>query len=431
METAKNQLKKIASNVQRIEHCGMYVDLLSTSEKTVRIGCMPDIAKFLAYHGFREETVVLCDPKVSMAGDNYTGEEFVLWQAQARNAIQKHYTGNAQNVALMYRHLGYTFPYFFDTKRLSIVRKKWLARWFGRHPATPLYTKNDLQIQCEQGNIIVYDAGKPIYNYQEFAPKDQAEEHIEEILGTISRDQAHRDHLEITPIGMGNGFAGTVSNVIVRFAEYVIWIDPCGYPAHTLARHNIHWDDITHILITHNHEDHIQGLSACLQRAALHKQPLQLLTAKSVFALLKKQYRPLIPNCEKLMTPIFLEPGKTTQLGPISIESRWNHHVLPYGTLGIKISAGGKGFGYSGDTKFDTKLNRVLQRAELEPEWFVACQLIFHEVDFDNAASVHSHWKEVEVLQRALSGEVLVYHTPVLANAPLKLVEEGRRYLLE
>lgn len=427
----ENQLQKITSNVKRIEHCGMSVDLIATSEGTVRVGSMPDIAKFLSCYGFREETVVLPAPKVSMAGDNYTGEEFVLWQAQARKEIQKQYTGRTQDVELMYRHLGYTFPYFFDAKRLSIVRKKWLDNWFGRHPANPVYQRNGLQIACKQGNITVSDQGQLLYNYQEFLSQHSVEEQIEELLATIARDRAKRDHLEITPIGAGNGFAGTVANIVVRFAEYVIWIDPCGYPAHTLARHNIHWDDITHILITHNHEDHIQGLSACLRRAQLRKKQIQLLTAKSIYALLKKQYMPLFPNCEELLSPIFLQPGKAVQLGALRIESRWNHHVLPYGTLGLKISAGGKCFGYSGDTKFDTKINTILKRVELTPEWFTSCQLIFHEVDFDNADSVHSHWKEVEVLQRAVSGEVLGYHTPLLANAPLKLVEEGRRYLLE
>ena len=56
---------------------------------------------------------------------------------------------------------------------------------------------------------------------------------------------------------------------------------------------------------------------------------------------------------------------------------------------------------------------------------------MFHEVDFDNPAGVHSHWKQVEVLQRAIPGQVLGYHTPFLDNAPLALVQEGHRYYLD
>jgi len=54
-----NRLTKMTDQVKRIEHCGMYVDLVATSRGTVRVGSMPDIAKFLSHHGFREEIVVV------------------------------------------------------------------------------------------------------------------------------------------------------------------------------------------------------------------------------------------------------------------------------------------------------------------------------------------------------------------------------------
>ena len=43
----KNCLTSMTDQVKRIEHCGLYVDLVSTSRGTVRVGSMPDIAKFL------------------------------------------------------------------------------------------------------------------------------------------------------------------------------------------------------------------------------------------------------------------------------------------------------------------------------------------------------------------------------------------------
>jgi hypothetical protein len=60
---------------------------------------------------------------------------------------------------------------------------------------------------------------------------------------------------------------------------------------------------------------------------------------------------------------------------------------LHYGTLGLKISAGGKTIGFSGDTKFDEKINKFLKRDELLPQWFAYCILIFHEIDFYNPNS--------------------------------------------
>ncbi len=426
-----NRLTLITDQVKRIEHCGLYVDLVSTSMGTVRVGSMPDVAKFLAHHGFREETVVIPNWEASMAGDNYTGEEFILWQAQVKGGIQKQYTGAPNNVNRMHHHLDDTFSFFFDPLRISIIKKRWLNNWFDRQPATPAYVNGPLKIKIQDDNILISDHGRTLYNRHDFRPPGDPDQEINALLSELPRDRSSRDCLEITPIGTGNGFTGTVANVIVRFGRYVIWIDPGGYPANTLAQHGIHWDDITHIIITHNHEDHIQGFSACLKRAEHTGARIQLLTAKGIYALLKKQFTPLCPAFKTLIDVIFLDPRRPLDLGPIRIESRWNHHFLPYGTLGFRISAGGKSFGYSGDTKFDEKINTLLKREELTPKWFTPCNLVFHEVDFDNPAGVHSHWKQVEVLQRAIPGQVLGYHTPFLDNAPLALVQEGHRYYLD
>ncbi|MCD4742195.1 MAG: hypothetical protein K8R67_06935, partial [Desulfobacteraceae bacterium] len=160
------------------------------------------------------------------------------------------------------------------------------------------------------------------------------------------------------------------------------------------------------------------------------KIPINLITAPRIFELLKKQFTFLCPGFNRLVNFIPLSPGTPLQLGLIQLDCRWNHHFLPYGTLGFRISAGGKMLGFSGDTKLDETLNTILNRDELLPKWFASCNLVFHEVDFDNPGSVHTHWKQVEKLQQAISGQVLGYHTPFLANAPLPLVQEGKTYYL-
>ena len=427
---AISRLRNLTNRVQRIDSCGMHVDLVATSRGTARVGSMPDITKFLTEHGFREEIVVLPDWEVSLAGDNRTGEEFILWQSQVRGGIAKEYVGLPGNVEQVHRHLGRIFPYFFDEKRLSIVRKKWLGNWFQPKAARPLYGNGELEISCSEGNIVISDGGRVIYDRLELAPAGSPDDDVESLLAGVARDNAVRDCLEITPIGCGNGFYGTVANVIVRFDKYVIWIDPCGYPAHSLARNNIHWDDITHFLFTHNHEDHVQGFTACVERARRQNRRLKLLAAGSVFQLLQTLYAPLFPDLKDHVELTALVPGTPLCLGPVTIESRWNHHILPYGTVGLKISAGGKSFGYSGDTKYDEAINSVLKREELMASWFAPCDLVFHEIEFDNPASVHTHWKQVEALQRCIPGKVLGYHSPSLANSPFELAGEGTLYRL-
>ncbi|MEN8199148.1 MAG: MBL fold metallo-hydrolase [Thermodesulfobacteriota bacterium] len=427
----KNHLIKLSDGVQRIEHCGLHVDLVHTSRGLVRVGSMPDIAKFLSLYGFREETVVVPDWEASMAGDNRTGEEFILWQAQVKGGICKDYTGTATNVAQQHRHLDETFNYYFDPRRIKIVRKRWLANWFAAKPAAPVFDNGPLKIECEDGNIIISDDGETLYDRRELPSSAAPDGEVEALLAKLPRDRASRDCLEITPIGTGNGFTGTVSNSVVRFEKYGLWIDPCGYPAQTLARHNIHWDDITHILITHNHEDHTQGFTACLKRAERTGRPLNVLTGKGIFALLRKQFSRLCPDFDRLVNFSELKPGTPRELGPINIECRKNQHFLPYGTLGFKISAGGKTFGYSGDTKFDESINEILGRPELTSQWFSSCDLVFHEIEFDNPMGVHSHWKQVQKLQGDIPGRVLAYHTPFLDNAPFPLAKEGQRYYLD
>jgi len=52
-------------------------------------------------------------------------------------------------------------------------------------------------------------------------------------------------------------------------------------------------------------------------------------------------------------------------------------------------------------------------------------------VDFDNPNSVHTHWKQLQLLQQNISGRLLCYHSAPLENGPLPQVEEGKTYLLE
>ncbi len=426
-----NCLTQLTRDVKRIENCGMHVDLIKTSKGTVRVGSMPDVSKFLTHHGFREEIVVVPDWEGSMAGDNRTGEEFVLWRAQVKGGIQKKYVGLPADVMHMQNSLDETFSFFFDPSRISIIKKRWLKKWFHGQPATPVYANGSLKITVAGGNIILSDCGRVLYDQLELKQVQSPDFQVEDVLAGVVRDSLPRQTLEVKVVGAGNGFVGTVTNCIVRFGTQVIWVDPCGYPAHTLARQGVHWDDITHIIVTHNHEDHIQGFSACLKRAEFARTPLNLITAPSIFGLLKKQFTPLCPGFDTLVNFIALVPGISLETGAVRIDSRWNHHFLPYGTLGFKISAGGKTFGFSGDTKLDETINGIVNREELLPEWFAGCHLVFHEVDFDNPGSVHTHWKQVEKLQQVISGQVLGYHAPFLENGPLPLVQEGKTYYLE
>ena len=424
----RENLQELNRKVLRLENGAMHVDFVKTSKGLLRVGSMPDIAKLMVRFGLQEQAVIVPDWTVSQAGDNHTGEEFVQWHAQVYSSPQRDYIGTLKNIEIAYQNLYAIFSYYFDSKRLTIVRKDWLNQWFNRNGVEISYESGPLKILFRHGNIVIIDEEQVVYDRTGYRSSIDAEELVEEVLAKVPRDSRLRDRLEITTVGSGNGFFGTTSSFIVRFGSRVIWIDPCAQPGHSLAKIGVHWDDVTDIVITHNHEDHILGFPACLKRKIDRNETLKLITAKGIYKIIKKQFSPIFPEMDKWIDFIEVAPGKALSLDGIKILTRWIHHFLPYGTLGIKINAGDRTWGMSGDTKFDTSINRILKRPELTESWFEDCDIVFHEVDFENPEGVHTYWKEVDKLRKAISGKVYVYHTGAKEKPPIPIAREGSVY---
>lgn len=417
--------------VSRLWNGSMYVDLVHTKIGILRVGSMPDVSKVEGALGIHEDAVLIPELEASQGGDNHTGEEFVLWRAQVFGSPVRRYIGTAPPLNRVYRNLKAVFPYYFDQRRISIVKKRWLKKWVAPVPVESEYEDGPVRVRFRQGNILVYDQGRQIYDREGLRPPADPRQLVQEALENVKRDTIFRDNLEITVVGSGNGFYGTSASFLVRFGKHVIWIDPCAQPAHSLARIGVHWDDVTGVFITHNHEDHILGFSACLQRKREKGERLTLITAQSIYDVLKFQFRSLLPEPGRYIDFVEVNPAKPLILDGFEWTTRWNHHFLPYGTLGLKISAGDRLLGISGDTKFDRDINRILQRKELTESWFKKCDLLFHEVDFDHPGGVHSYWKEVAAFQKVINGRLFTYHTAQRENPPLPIAAEGRVYRLD
>jgi len=426
----RENLRELSQEILRVENGAMHVDLVRTSQGLLRIGSMPDISKLMALFGLREQAVIVPDWTVSQAGDNHTGEEFVQWRAKVYGSSRRDYIGTAESIQILYRNLNAIFSYYFDRKRIAVVQKDWLDRWLVKKPVDTSYEAGAIKVLFEKDNIMIIDKGREEYDLRVFSPSVGALVLIEEVLAKVPRDSHQRDDLEITVVGSGNGFCDTTASFLVRFGSRALWIDPCAQPAHSLARIGVHWDDVTDVLITHNHEDHILGFPACLKRKVDHKEKLRLITARGIYKALKRQFSPLFPEMDNWINLMEITPGQVFDLNGVKILSRWNHHFLPYGTLGIKIIGGDRIWGLSGDTKFDNTINRIIKRVELTESWFGDCHLVFHEVDFENPESVHTYWKEVDKIREVIPGEVFVYHTRSKNNPPIPIASEGRTYRL-
>lgn len=426
-----SSLLELSDRVLRLRNGAMAVDLVKTARGLYRVGSMPDVSKLEALFGLRVDGVIVPEREVSQGGDNHTGEEFVQWHAQVFGSHLKPYIGTPKPLKSLYGNLAAVFPYYFDTKMLSIIKKRWLKKWVAPVTVDSIYEQDLFKVRFEKGNIVVLDGGRRIYDREAFRPRSGPLRIVEEALAGVRRDASSRDRLEITVVGSGNGFFGTAASFVVRFGRHVLWVDPCAQPAHSLAKAGVHWDDITEVFISHNHEDHILGFSACLQRKMDRGERLRVITAPSIYAVLRRQFGNLFPGMDEWIDLIEISPGSPLDLNGMKLITRWNHHFLPYGTLGLKITAGGRAWGLSGDVKFDSHVNQVLKRDDLKEGWFRECDLLFHEVDFKNPNGVHSYWKEVGRFQAAIKGRLFTYHTAPQKTPPIPIAEDGRTYLLD
>lgn len=236
--------------------------------------------------------------------------------------------------------------------------------------------------------------------------------------------------MELIIIGSGNGFEGTSSNFIIRYKDRRIWIDPACRPHEKLAHLNLNWRDITDYIISHNHEDHIEGFTAVLERHIEEGQKLSLLTTSEIYNTLEIQFGDLFnDNMRSYIDFTELDPAKIINYHGAKIETRFNHHIVPAGTIGFKISYNGKTLGISGDTKYDEEINKKLDNPKLSADWFADCDLILHEVDFSSPQTIHTTYDELMKLMSKVKGKLLVYHT-VQVKEPFELAREGACYQL-
>ena len=419
---------RIDDHTVRIGNSSIYVDIVETSEGAVRIGSMPDISKYTRKYGIEEKYVIVPPWVSSQGGDNRTGEEFCFWCYDMGLKTPPLYIGLKKDLEQLYKNLDMIYSYYFDETRRKIVKTDWLDKYFrSRSIDKAPFTDGKLRIEYEGGKIKVYEGGNVIYQgVQEFINSGRF------IDGYLSKIQQNKNRdFSITVVGNGNGFIGITSSFVVEADDFKIWIDPAAQPAITLGRVGINWDSITHLLITHNHEDHISGFTACLKRSIDKGKRLKLITATSVYNILVKQFKQLFPEIEDAVELIVFEPGKPLKLGNTLFTARWNHHIIPYGTLGIKIGYNGKCWGLSGDTKYKREIVEEIGREELFPEWFTDCNLIFHEVVFDNPNSVHTYYEDLLEFKKRIKGELLVYHTDEgSVREGFRIAEVGKKYFV-
>lgn len=412
--------------------------LLETSIGLVQINTVPELFKTYFPVFKKLPTAIFAgSPVTNEFGDTYTGFEFEMWVSRFMDFMNPNrikFISTESNLKKIYGRLEIPMNGDFvkddlGTERSLFVPKRWVDDVFEWCPINKEFSINHVKFVYEsEHHLLVYDKNKLLFDsqlYPYFSPNGQPGGYVNEVLKSIPDFKANPETLGLIIAGTSIGTRpGVTSNFIFHWNNQLVWMDP---PARAFEKGKllgVNIDQVTNFLLSHVHEDHIEGFSGILQRKINQKSKLNLLSTPEIYNQLQTIFSPNFGDLTQHVSfTNLLDPSVSRNFHGAKIDVRTNYHPVP--TVGFKISFNGKTIGISGDilykpTILESRLKTgnitKAQYDELHPTWFEDCEILLHDTTV-SGDPVHTAITDVEELAGHLRDtSVYGYH----AGAPIE-----------